>query len=71
MDAAASFEIGYFVYDELLPKFILFFTVAVNKYGNWDVLEDSGDETEKEGAEEDGQGNQQTTENWENPAGQQ
>lgn len=63
MDAAASFEIGYFVYDELLPKFILFFTVAVNKYGNWDVLEDSGDETEKEGAEEDGQGNQQTTEN--------
>lgn len=63
MDAAPSFEIGYFVYDELLPKFILFFTVAVNKYGNWDVHEDSGDETEKEGAEEDEQGNQQTTEN--------
>lgn len=73
MDAATSFELGYFVYDELFPKFILFFTLAVRKYeyDNWeDVHEGAGDEAVKEGAE-DGQGNHQTTETWENPAGQQ
>lgn len=62
MDAAASFELDYLVYDGLLPKFILFFNLAVNKYNNWDVHEDSGDETVKGGTEEDGQDNQQTTE---------
>lgn len=62
MYVAASFELGHFVYDGLLPKFILFFTLAVNKYDNWDVLEDSGDETVKEGTEENEQDNEQITE---------